>query len=216
MKVLIFGATGAAGGSILQACLKSSTVTEVHAITRRALRFTHPKLRPHIHKDFLDYSTAGDAFDGIDACLFCLGISVTQVSGEEEYRTITHDFALAAARMMLERSPGAAFHFISGQGTNPNGRLMWQKVKGATEQELMELVGAVCWRPAAIGGSRSESAPWYYSLVRPLLVLLKPIRGLYIDGEDFGRAMIQATVEKMRRRVIENSEIRDIADRARD
>jgi len=214
MKVLIFGATGAAGGSALKACLAAPMVEEVRAVTRRPLALEHEKLRVYLHGDFLDYSGIADAFTGIDAVLFCLGISVTQVSGEKEYRKITHDFTLAAAHALRAHSPGAVFHFISGQGTKPDGRLMWQRVKGGTERELIELFGAVCWRPSAIDGEQSESSPWYYKAARPLIRLLKPFRSFYIAGEDLGKAMLEATIEKMRGRILENAEMRDIAERA--
>ena len=111
MRVLIFGATGSAGGAVLSACLAAPIVQEVRAITRRPLAATHAKLRSYAHSDFLDYGSVADAFYSVDACLFCLGISVTQVS-KEEYVKITHDYTLAAARMLLAQSPNAAFHYI--------------------------------------------------------------------------------------------------------
>ncbi|MFL6194283.1 MAG: NAD(P)H-binding protein [Thermoanaerobaculia bacterium] len=214
MKILLFGATGSAGGSVLKACLASPQVEEVRAIVRRPLKIKHEKLREIVHGDFLDYTAVGDAFAGVDACLFCLGISATQVSGEAEYRRITHDFALAAATTLKARSPGAAFHFISGQGTGLNSRFMWARVKAETERDLIQLLNATCWRPAAIDGEASESAPGIYKVIRPLFRLLRPFRGLYVAGEDIGRAMLQATAEGLRGRVIENAEIRDLAARA--
>lgn len=214
-KVLVFGATGSAGGSVLRACLAAPNVQEVRAIVRRPLRMTAGKLRVFLHDDFLDFTRVEEAFTGIDACLFCLGISVTQVSGEEEYRKITHDFALAAARAAKARSPEAVFHFISGQGTRLDSRMMWARVKSETERDLIALVNAVCWRPAAIDGEASDHAPRAYKMMRPLFRLLRPFRSLYVTGEDIGRAMLQATAENLKGRVIENAEIRDIADRSR-
>jgi len=165
-----------------------------------------------VHKDFQDYRGVEEAFAGVDACLFCLGISATQVSGEEEYRRITSGFAVAAARALKAQSPGAAFHFISGQGTRLTSRFMWARVKAETERELMKAVDAVCWRPAAIDGAPSDNAPRAYKVLRPLFRVLKPFRSLYISGEDLGRAMLRATIEGMRGRVIENAEIRDMAE----
>ena len=214
MKVLVFGATGSAGGSVLRACLAAPVVEEVCAITRRPLGLAHEKLRVFVHGDYLDYAAVGEAFAGVDACLFCLGISATQVSGEAEYRRITHDFALAAAQALRAHSPAAAFHFISGQGTHPDSRFMWARVKAETERDLMALVDAVCWRPAFIDGEPSESGPRLYQRLRPVLRLLKPFRSLYVDGRDLGRAMVQARLENVRRRVIENAEIREIAERS--
>jgi uncharacterized protein YbjT (DUF2867 family) len=165
MRILLFGATGAAGGAVLAACLKASIVDEVRAITRKPLTITHAKLRNILHTDFLGYSAIATQFEGVDACLFCLGVSITKVS-KDEYQKITHNFTLAAARTLLARSPSAAFHYISGQGTRPDSRM------------------------------------------------LKPFKSLYVHGEDLGRAMLQATIENLRKRIIENPEIRAIAARA--
>jgi hypothetical protein len=79
MKALFFGATGTGSSGVLQAC--------------HPLPLAHDKLRVFVHSDCLDYSKVAEAFTGVDACIFCLGISVTQTSGEAEYSRITHDFA---------------------------------------------------------------------------------------------------------------------------
>lgn len=215
MNVLLFGATGAAGGSVLRACLDAPVVSEVRAVVRRPLDVGHDKLRVFIHRDFLDYGAVAEAFAGVDACLWCLGISVRQVSGEAEYRTITHDFALAAAAALREHSPGAAFHFVSGQGTALDSRIMWARVKAETERDLIDRFGAVCWRPAFIDGETSASSPWLYQALRPAVRLLRGFRGLYVAGEDIGHAMIQATLNGERGRIIDNRAIRRMADRAR-
>lgn len=55
--------------------------------------------------------------------------------------------------------------------------------------------------------------PRLYQAMRPLFRLLKGFRGLYVSGEDIGRAMLQETAERVRARTIENREIRDRADR---
>jgi len=215
MNVLIFGATGSAGGSVLRVCLASPSVDEVRAIIRRPLALTHGKLRTFVHSDFQDYAAVSQAFVGVGACLFCLGVSATQVKGEQEYRIVTHDLTLAAARTLRAHSPGAAFHYISGQGTNARSRFMWARVKAQTERELMDHFDAVCWRPSFIDGERSESGPRVYQALRPLFRLLRSLRSLYVSGEDLGLAMLQATAEKLRACVIENPQIRDIAARAR-
>lgn len=208
MKVLLFGATGTAGGSVLRVCLASPDVEEVRAIVRRPPGLAHDKLRVFVHGDYLDYTAVEEAFAGADACFFCLGISVSQVSGEEEYRRITRDFAMAAARTFQRLSPAAVFHYISGQGARLDSRMMWARVKAEAERDLIDQVQAVCWRPGFIDGADSANAPRIYQVIRPLFRLLRPIRGLYVSGEDIGRAMIQATQENLRGRIIENPEIR--------
>lgn len=215
MTVLLFGASGSAGGSVLRACLESPEVTDVIALVRRPLTVSHQKLRAVIHSDFSDYSTVPDVFVGVDACFYCLGISVRQVTGEAEYRRITFDYAVAAARALRAQNPHAAFHFISGAGTGLKSRFMWARVKAETEQEVLRIADAACWRPAAIDGVPSSSEPRLYKTLRPIYALMKPFRGLYVAGDDVGRAMLYATRRRWRRRIIENREIRDLADASR-
>jgi len=215
MKVVIFGATGTAGGSILKACISRPIVEEVRAVSRRPISIINNKLHAFLHEDYQDYAAVSKAFADVDACLYCLGKSVTQVSGQQEYRRITHDFALAAAQILKIQSPNAVFHFISGQGTRLDSRFMWARVKAETEKELMSLGNAVCWRPGFIDGELSDNSPRLYRIFHPLAKLMKPFRGIYIGGEDIGMAMLQATTENIRGRVIENIEIRAIADRSR-
>ncbi len=212
MNILLFGASGTAGGAVLQACLDAPVVNDVRVIVRRPLGWTDAKLWEIVHADFADYTAVADAFRGVDACLFCLGISVTQVS-KEEFVRISHEFPVAAAKMLMAASPGATFHYISGAGTSAESKTFWAKVKGETENELMQLAGADCWRPAFIDAEPSASLPKMYAVLRPALRLLKPFRSLYVAGEDLGRAMLQATQENLRRRVIENAEIRELAGR---
>lgn len=199
---------------MLSACLNASVVEEVRAITRKPITRTHPKLHSILHTDFLDYCAVEAAFDSIDACLFCLGVSITKVS-KDEYRKITHDFTIAAARTLLARSPGAAFHYITGQGTNRESRMFWAQVKAQTEIESMNLIGADCWRPAFIDTPPSPNLPRVFAMFYPVLRLLKPFPKLYVDGQDLGRAMLEATREGLRKKIIENPEIREIAARAK-
>jgi hypothetical protein len=213
MKILLFGATGSVGNAVLEACAVEPVVEEVRAIVRRPLMNTSAKLRTYVHKDFLDYATAEEAFRGIDACLFCLGTSVTQVS-KDDYRKISYSMPLAAAQMLKRQSPGAAFHYISGKGTDLLSRMLWARVKAQAEQDLIELIDADCWRPAFIDAKPMPSMPKFYALFFPLGKLAKPFPSMYVHGHDLARAMLQATKEDLRRRIIENAEIRQIAARA--
>jgi uncharacterized protein YbjT (DUF2867 family) len=137
VKAVLFGATGSAGGSVLVASLLSPHVSEVRAVSRRPLGLPSPKLVEIRHDDYANFSSIENMFAGVDACFYCLGISVRQVRDEAEYRRITYDFAIAAARTLAEQSPDAVFHFISGQGSNLNSRFMWARVKAETERDLI-------------------------------------------------------------------------------
>jgi hypothetical protein len=213
LKVLLFGASGMAGRAVFEACLASPRVTQVRAITRSPLTEPSRKFVGVVHADMSDYSAIDTAFRDVDVCLFCVGISSTQVPEESAYRQITYDLPLAAAAALRDGSPAAQFQYLSGDGAGLESRFMWARVKAEAERDLMADYQAVCWRPAAIGARASKNTPFAYKLVFPFFPLLSHVRRFYVSGADLGRAMIQANIEGTRSRVIKAAEIRDFADR---
>ena len=138
MKILLFGATGLAGSGVLRACLD---VAGGHRSARgRAAIDRRPRseaARDPFTITILDYSAIADEFAGVDACFFCLGVSVSQVPDEADYRRIHQAFPLAAARLLRERSPTARFHYLSGGSAGLKSRWMWARVKAEAERDLM-------------------------------------------------------------------------------
>ncbi len=212
MKILILGATGAAGGSLFDLALSSTLVSEVRTISRRAVVTGSPKHVGFLHQNLLDYTLVSEAFASLDACFFCVGRAVTQVRDEAEYRTLVRSFAEAAARALRSRSPGAIFHYLSGQGANPASRQMWARVKAEAERVLIDEYEAVCWRPGAIDAKRTSGWPAFYRVVIPALRIFAPSRRFYVTGDALARAMLIAAATKARARIIENLEIRRIAE----
>ncbi|WP_110169740.1 hypothetical protein [Luteitalea pratensis] len=215
LTVVVFGATGSAGACVVRQCLASPSVGELRLVTRRAPALRDPRMSIVLRDDFAHYGDGDEAFAGADLCLWCLGKSVSQVDGEAAYRRPTYDFAIAAAGALRKASPAATFHFVSGAGAALGSRAMWARVKAETERDLLAGTRALCWRPAAIGGHPSASEPMAYRVMRPALWLLRPFRGLYVSGDDLGRAMLQAHADGLSGRIVENREIRDLADRYR-
>lgn len=204
-----------AGGGVLRACLDAPAVTEVRALVRRSTGVQHPKLREIVHADYLDYSAVADEFAGVDACYFCLGVSVSQVPDEAAYRRIHQAFPIAAATLLRSKSPAAQFHYLSGGRAALDSRWMWARVKAEAERDLIAQVAATCWRPAMIDGDQVANQPALTNFLRPVLrAVFKPFRSMYIQSVDIGRAMLHATKQDLRKRIIENAEIRDLADAA--
>src|SRR6187455_3218423 len=121
MKIVLFGTTGMIGQGVLRECLLDPEVTSVLSVTRRPTGKTDAKLREIVHSNFDDFSSIGGELTGYDACLFCLGVSSAGMS-EAEYRHVTYDVAVAAAKTLLERNPGMTFVFVSGAGTDSTER----------------------------------------------------------------------------------------------
>jgi hypothetical protein len=215
MRILILGATGAAGGSLFDVALASARVTELLTLSRRPIQGGGKKHVGVLHGDLLDYSAVASSFAGVDAGFYCIGRSVSQVGDEITYRRLAFEAAEVAANQLAASSPAAVFHYLSGQGASLTSRQMWARVKAESENNLIERYGAVCWRPGAIDASRTEGWPFFYPAVIRTMRWIYPSRRYYVRGEDLGSAMLEVASEHARSRIVENPEIRQIADRAR-
>jgi uncharacterized protein YbjT (DUF2867 family) len=178
---MLFGATGMVGQGVLRECLLDGDVTQVLSIGRRPIGEQHPKLRELILPDLNDYKAVEDQLTDFDACFFCLGVSSVGMS-EEDYRRVTYDLTLAAAQTLARLNPQMTFVYVSGAGTDSTerGRVMWARVKGATENALMRLPfkAAYMFRPGFIEpmhGVRSKTALYQaaYVIGRPIFGLLR-------------------------------------------
>lgn len=201
MKVLLLGATGMIGQGVLRECLADPGVERVVALGRAPSGAAHPKVRDVVAKDLFDLAPHAAELDGLDACFFCLGTSAAGRS-EADYRRVTKDLTLSVARFLVARSPGMAFVYVSGEGTDSTeqGRVMWARVKGETENALLALPfrAACMFRPGFIQplhGIRSRT-PLYraiYAVLSPLFPVLERLfPDRVTDTARLGRAMLAA------------------------
>jgi uncharacterized protein YbjT (DUF2867 family) len=216
MKVVLFGATGMVGQGVLRECLADAGVESVLAVGRRPTGRSHPKLREIVHDDFLDFSAIEPELTGYDACFFCLGVTSIGLD-EERYRHLTYDVTMAAATALAKLNPGMVFTYVTGAGTDSTerGRVMWARVKGKTENDLLKLPfrAAYMFRPAGIQplhGIRSKTA-WVqaaYVATAPLLSLLTRVAPKYMTTtEQLGRAMIKVARDGYPKPVLESEDI---------
>src|SRR5271156_5815816 len=140
MKVILFGATGMVGQGVLRECLLDPDVKQVLSIVRAPSGQHHAKLCELVHADFFDYSTIEPELTGFDACFFSLGVSSAGMD-EAKYTHLTYDLTLAAATTLVRINPQMTFIYVSGTGTDSTerGRIMWARVKGKTENDLLKL-----------------------------------------------------------------------------
>jgi uncharacterized protein YbjT (DUF2867 family) len=215
MNVLLFGGTGMVGDGVLHECLADPRVTRVLALGRSPLGVTHSKLREIRRKDFFDYSDLASELRSIDACYFCLGVSAAGMT-EAAYRRQTFDLTLSAARALATARPNATFCYVSGEGTDSSerGRTMWARVKGATENALLQLpLNVYLFRPGFIRsrpGVRSKTRLYrlLYPIIRPLYPVLKLIAPKHVTtAENIARAMIAVSIGRYPKRVLENPDI---------
>lgn len=202
------------GQGVLRECLLDPGVEKVLSIGRSASGQSHPKLMEIVHRDIADLTPIRDRLAGYDACFFCLGVTSVGMS-EADYRHITYDYAVGAARTLAELNPGMTFVFISGAGTNAGGRQMWARVKGETENALLQIQfkAAYMFRPGFIQplhGIQSKTALYrvLYQILAPLNPLLLKFFPKYATtSEILGRAMIKAVRQGAPKRVLESADI---------
>lgn len=220
MRVLIFGATGMVGQGVLRECLLDPAVQRVVTIGRHTTGVRHPKLQDVVHRDMWHYEDIADQLTGFDACFFCLGITSLGMA-EADYTHITYDITMAAATTLVRLNPRLTFVYVSGAGTDSSeqGRIMWARVKGKTENALLRMpfAAAFIFRPGAIQplhGARSKTT-WVhtvYVLTSPVLSLLRWMFPRYIlTTEQIGRAMINIVSRGASTRVLEAGDIGAVA-----
>jgi uncharacterized protein YbjT (DUF2867 family) len=220
MKVVIFGATGMVGQSVLRECLYDNDVQEIKTIGRKRTNQQHKKLKEIELENVADLSSIAHQITELDACFFCLGVS-SQGMKEEEYKKITYNITLSVAETLSRLNPRMTFIYVSGSGTDSSekGRSMWARVKGKTENDLLRLPfrAVYMFRPGAIipmHGVKSKTKLYqlFYDLLKPFYPLLLK-SSIVITSEQLGKAMIQVARDGNSSSVIESTELKKIGMR---
>jgi uncharacterized protein YbjT (DUF2867 family) len=215
INAIIFGATGMVGEGVLHEALRHPDVDTVLVIGRRSCGLKLPKLKEVVHSDFYDYSAIEKSLYGFNACFFCLGVTSIGKK-EDEYRRLTYDLTMQAARALSRINPDMTFCYVSGAGTDSTeqGCQMWARVKGKTENDLMKLPfkAVYMFRPGYIKPTKglrhafkaSIVLGWFYPILHALFA--KYVCTL----EEVGLAMIQVCRKGYSGKVLECRDIQEI------
>ncbi len=188
------------GEGVLHECLHHPDVESVLVINRRNCNVHHARLKEIIHEDFSDFSRIENELSGYNAAFLCMGVSSAGMR-EEKYSHLTYDLTMALARPLSKLNPDMTACYISGVGTDSseNGRIMWARVKGKTENHLLKLPfkQAFMFRPGFIRPTKGlKNAYMFYKIINPLFPAFKLLFPKYITTlKDIGLAMIH-TVNK--------------------
>jgi hypothetical protein len=132
---------------------------------------------------------------------------------EPTYRAMTYDLTLHFAKTLADANPDMTFCYVSGSGTDSTekGRLMWARVKGKTENDLLKLPfkQAYMFRPGYIqptkGLKNTIKAYHYISWLYPVLKTLFPKAACSL--QEIGLAMISVTNTGYNKHVLEVPDI---------
>jgi uncharacterized protein YbjT (DUF2867 family) len=215
MNIIVTGATGTAGAEVVRQATTDSDIQTVTALVRKPLAFQHPKLKTVLHHDFLDYSALESVFKDNQVCVWCLGISQTQVS-EAEYHKITFDYVMAAASAMLKANPDMTFVFLSGMGADSSeqSRTLFARVKGQTENALKKLPFKKFFiaRPGGIEPiHKKENTPFMERAMTPLFPLLQRIAPSYfITSVDLAKALLHIAKHGADKTILGNKDLKNL------
>ncbi len=215
-KVIITGATGMVGEGVMLECLEHTAIEQVLMVNRRPYDLKHPKLKELIVPDFLQLDNVETHLSGYDACFFCAGVSSVGMK-EDAFSRITYDTTLHFAKTLAKLNSNLVFTYVSGQGTDSSekGKLMWARVKGRTENELMKLPFKAIYnfRPGLMNSSPGQKniKPVFKMVIAlyPLLARIFPNNSCTL--KEVGLAMINCVTRGYEKPILEVRDIKLLA-----
>lgn len=200
------------GEGVLLECLKNDRVSEVLIVNRRHYHLEHPKLSELIIPDFFSAENFKESLAGYDACFYCAGISSVGVK-EEKYTRVIFDTTLHFATVLLRMNPGMVFNFVTGRHTDSteNGKFMWARVKGKTENALMKLPfkGQYNFRPGFMKPFKEQKN--VKAFFKPVIFLFpKLLPGSSLTMQEVGRAMIKTVTDGYHKQILEVGDIKEL------
>nr|WP_301295669.1 NAD(P)H-binding protein [Pseudomonas nitroreducens] len=143
---MLAGATGLVGGQILQALLADGSVGEVHALSRRPLSLSHPKLQVHS----VDFGRL-PVLPPTDEVYLALGTTIKVAGSQAAFRAVDLDANLAVANAALAAGTRRV-GLVSAVGADGQSSVFYNRVKGELEDALkaMPLTALVIAQPSLL------------------------------------------------------------------
>lgn len=216
IRAIITGSTGMVGEGVLHECLNHPEVDSVLVINRRSCNVQHPKLKEIIHKDFSDFNSIESELSGYNAAYLCMGVSSVGMN-EDKYTFLTYDLTMALAKPLAKLNPEITLTYVSGVGTDSTekGKIMWSRVKGKTENDLLKLSvkQAYMFRPGVITPTNGlKNTYMAYKVMKPLLPVFRFLFPAYVSSlKELGLAMIHVTLKAYDKKVLGVKDIVKVA-----
>tara|TARA_B100002019_G_scaffold280178_1_gene282840 strand:- start:146 stop:814 length:669 start_codon:yes stop_codon:yes gene_type:complete len=212
MKVIITGSTGMVGEGVLHECLNHPEIDNVLVINRRSCNVNNSKLKEIIHQDFSNFSSIKNELVGYNAAFLCMGVSSIGMK-EDKYKFLTYDLTMSLAKLLAELNSDFTLIYVSGAGTDSSeqGRSMWARIKGKTENDLIKMPfkNVYAFRPGGITPTPGlKNTFTILKLMNPVLPLLRRLLPKMICSlREVGLAMINAAIYGYDKNVIEVTDI---------
>ena len=156
MKLLLLGATGLVGRTVLKQALSKDAISEVVAPTRTPLAPQNKLI--NLVNAALDELTPRVKSWNIDAVVCALGTTKAKAGSQEAFRYVDYKLPLVFAKA-AHGAGVETFALVSAIGADTNSLFFYARTKGEVERDIQQIgfCSLTICRPSIIDGERSET-----------------------------------------------------------
>lgn len=218
VDVLITGATGMVGKSVLLECIRDNRVKNIYLVNRVPVNIKSPKIIEFIVDDFLKVGDLKKKIKNCDACFHCMGISSFGQNSNYYYK-VTYEMTKSLADLVYDINPNSIMTYVSGEGTSTkeNSIIDWANVKGKTENYILNrgFKDAYMFRLGLLipeNGIKAKTKLYnlFYTIMTPFYPLMKLIPSITTSSK-LGLAMINCMYFPENDKYLDNRKINNLS-----
>lgn len=217
VDVLITGATGMVGKSVLLECIRDNRVKNIYLVNRVPVNIKSPKIIEFIVDDFLKVGDLKKKIKNCDACFHCMGITSFGQNSNYYYK-VTYEMTKSLADLVYDINPNSIMTYVSGEGTSTkeNSIIDWANVKGKTENYILNrgFKDAYMFRLGLLipeNGIKAKTKLYnlFYTIMTPFYPLMKLIPSITTSSK-LGLAMINCVYFTENDKYLDNRKINNL------
>ena len=218
VDVLITGATGMVGKSVLLECIRDNRVKNIYLVNRVTVNIKSPKIIEFIVDDFLKVGDLKKKIKNCDACFHCMGITSFGQNSNYYYK-VTYEMTKSLADLVYDINPNSIMTYVSGEGTSTkeNSIIDWANVKGKTENYILNrgFKDAYMFRLGLLipeNGIKAKTKLYnlFYTIMTPFYPLMKLIPSITTSSK-LGLAMINCIYFPENDKYLDNRKINNLS-----
>ena len=218
VDVLITGATGMVGKSVLLECIRDNRVKNIYLVNRVPVNIKSPKIIEFIVDDFLKVGDLKKKIKNCDACFHCMGITSFGQNSNYYYK-VTYEMTKSLADLVYDINPNSIMTYVSGEGTSTkeNSIIDWANVKGKTENYILNrgFKDAYMFRLGLLipeNGIKAKTKLYnlFYTIMTPFYPLMKLIPSITTSSK-LGLAMINCMYFPENDKYLDNRKINNLS-----
>lgn len=218
VDVLITGATGMVGKSVLLECIRDNRVKNIYLVNRVPVNIKSPKIIEFIVDDFLKVGDLKKKIKNCDACFHCMGITSFGQNSNYYYK-VTYEMTKSLADLVYDINPNSIMTYVSGEGTSTkeNSIIDWANVKGKTENYILNrgFKDAYMFRLGLLipeNGIKAKTKLYnlFYTIMTPFYPLMKLIPSITTSSK-LGLAMINCVYFPENDKYLDNRKINNLS-----